>query len=225
MEKMTEEEKKMMDELVEEIKKEKKMKQTAPEKDDKPYERIRQKSVEDLKEEAREKGMMKKPYLERRRDRIDKRKEDRAEEKRIYKEEYKKHKAEAIKKRAKRKAGERFKYTTREKVTGSVKRPPATHKKRKTYQTKKRQYKVINGKAYPIANTHSNKKKTASHQYQPQRPRGISFDDALGSFGQPQQQKTTYKPVNFNTQVDYGSALGGFGSKKKKPIDPFEKLF
>jgi len=202
MEKMTEEEKKMMDELVEEIKKEKKMKQTAPEKDDKPYERIRQKSVEDLKEEAREKGMMKKPYLERRRDRIDKRKEDRAEEKRIYKEEYKKHKAEAIKKRAKRKAEERFKYTTREKVTGSVKRPPAMQKKRKTpkYQRSQR-------------------------QYQPQRPRGISFDDALGSFGQPQQRKTTYKPVNFNTQVDYGSALGGFGSKKKKPIDPFEKLF
>jgi len=217
MEKMTEEEKKMMDELVEEIKKEKKMKQTAPEKDAKQLEKeyyeknpekqtAPEKDAKQLEKEYYEKNPEKKPYLKRKHDEIKairaERKKDRAEEKRIYKEEYKKHKMEAIKKRAKRKAGERFKYTTREKVTGSVKRPPAMQKKRKTPKLQRSQ-----------------------RQYQPQRPRGISFDDALGSFGQPQQRKTTYKPVNFNTQVDYGSALGGFGSKKKKPIDPFEKLF
>jgi|GEM_PF-5405159 len=196
MSELTEEEIEQLEEMSRQIKKEK------LETDDKPYEKIRQKSVEDLKEEAREKGMMKKPYLERMNERRAQRKKERDEEKRIHREAYTEAKKEAIKKRAERKAGERYRYTTVEKVTGSVKRPPAMQKKRKTpkYQRSQR-------------------------QYQPQRPRGISFDDALGSFGQPQQRKTTYKPVNFNTQVDYGSALGGFGSKKKKPIDPFKKLF
>jgi len=59
----------------------------------------------------------------------------------------------------------------------------------------------------------------------------ISFDDALGSFGQPQQRQRKSKPPSFNMNVDYGSALSGFGTpmtKKKKnykQLDPFEKLF
>ena len=204
MSELTEEEIEQLEEMSRQIKKEK------LETDDKPYENIRQKSVEDLKEEAREKGMMKKPYLERRRDRIDKRKEERDEEKRIHREAYTEAKKEAIKKRAKRKAKEKYSYTTAEKITGSTRRTPSQPKKRRQPQMQYRR-----------------KGKTRQRQRQPQmQPRRmINFDDALGSFSQPQQRQSKSKPPDFNMNVDYGSALGGFGSKKKKPIDPFKKLF
>ena len=55
----------------------------------------------------------------------------------------------------------------------------------------------------------------------------ISFDNALGSFGGPQQTQRKQQQPDYNPQIDFGSGLGTFGkkNKKKKPIDPFKKLF